>query len=425
MASSSSPEGTRKLSWHATWAMAVGGMIGGGIFSVLGVVVEAAGRWAWVSFLIAGAIALATAESYVRLARRFGEGGGAFMFLREVHREGLAGSLSWVLIVGYTLTISVYAFTFGHYLMEVFGASPLLARGAGVAAVAVLAVVNLRGVGSSATVEVFTVWGKLVILLGLGAIGLWRFEPAQLEVASQPGLVGIVVGAAAVFMAYEGFQLLAYDYADIQQPERTLASAMPIAVITVAAIYVVVTLGAASLVGAPTLVEQREVALAAAGRAAAGHVGLVLVSVAAIFSTSSAINATLFATARLAVVVAEDGELPSWVDHRNQHDVPDRALLTLGGLAAVLAATLGLTALVEAASLVFLLTFAVVNVVALRVFDERRWLAGLGAAGAGSALVVLTVRLVSDHPVALGVLVAVIAAATLARPLLLRGASGT
>lgn len=92
---------------NATWSMAVGGMVGGGIFAVLGVVMDRAGRWAWLSFLIGGVIALATAYSYAELSVRFGESGGAFLFLREIHHEGIAGSLSWVLIVGYVLTSAV------------------------------------------------------------------------------------------------------------------------------------------------------------------------------------------------------------------------------------------------------------------------------------------------------------------------------
>lgn len=121
------------MGFNATWSMAVGGMVGGGIFSVLGVVVELADKWAWASFVVAGLIALATAHSYAALARRFSEGGGAFTFLRHMHRNGLAGSLSWVLIVGYVLTISVYAFTFGHYLGEVVGLGPWFPRAAGAA----------------------------------------------------------------------------------------------------------------------------------------------------------------------------------------------------------------------------------------------------------------------------------------------------
>ena len=111
---------SEKMSFNATWSMAVGGMVGGGIFSVLGVIIHTAGQWAWLSFILAGLIALISAHSYSQLAIKYQEGGGAFTFLREINHVGLAGSLSWVLIMGYILTISVYAFTFGHYVAHVF-----------------------------------------------------------------------------------------------------------------------------------------------------------------------------------------------------------------------------------------------------------------------------------------------------------------
>jgi amino acid transporter len=201
-----------KLGLNATWSMAVGGMVGGGIFSVLGVVVSLAGGLAWLSFVVAGLIALATAVSYVALADELGEGGGAFTFLRTFHHQSLAASLSWVLIVGYVLTMSVYAFTFGHYLGEVLGLGPLAVRLAAVVIVAALVIVNLRGVGDSARLEIVAVWAKLAVLLVLAAIGLWRFDSANLGAGVPTGdLGGVIVGAASVFMAYEGFQLLTYD----------------------------------------------------------------------------------------------------------------------------------------------------------------------------------------------------------------------
>ena len=128
------------MGWNATFSMAVGGMIGGGIFSVLGVVVAIAGSWAWASFVLGGAVAFVTALSYIRLAERFGEGGGAFTFLSRLSHRSLAGSLSWLLIAGYVLTTAVYAFTFGHYLSNVVGGGGLLAVGI----MATLAAVNVR-----------------------------------------------------------------------------------------------------------------------------------------------------------------------------------------------------------------------------------------------------------------------------------------
>lgn len=412
---------TKGMGLNATWSMAVGGMVGGGIFAVLGVVVDRAGQWAWLSFLLGGAIALATAYSYAELSARFQEAGGAFLFLRKIHHEGIAGSLSWVLIVGYVLTLSVYASTFGNYVGEVIGWGAVANRTLAVGIIMVLALLNLKGTGSSALLEIVTVWGKIALLVALAVAGLATFEPEALTRGVEPrGVNGAILGAAAVFMAYEGFQLLTYDYDEIEKPNTTLRRALVLAVVAVTGIYIVVTLGATSLVGAETIVKDREIALVAAGREAWGMLGVVLVSAAAALSTGSAINATLFATARLADKVATDGELPAVARHRNSHEVPDRTLLVLAAMGAALAAIGSLGSLVEAASLVFLFTFGVVNTIAISQLTKRRWIPALGALGASVAVVVLTIDLVQTAPLALLALGGLIIIATTVRPLILR-----
>ena len=409
--------GVHKMGFNATWSMAVGGMVGGGIFSVLGVVVMLAGKWAWLSFTIAGLIALATAYSYSKLAEKFGEGGGAFTFLREVNHEHFAGSLSWVLIFGYILTISVYAFTFGHYVAHVFDFGAWMPRTCALIIVFALTAVNLKGVGESALLEIITVWGKLLILLGLASIGLWKWQPSQLTAGIESkGLLGAFIGAASVFMAYEGFQLLTYDYEDIRNPKKTLPWAIVSAVVVVIFVYVVVAIGATMLVGAQTIVENKEVAIAVAGREALGTWGLGLATIAAAFSTASAINATLFATARLMHQVAEDRELPPILCHRNENGVPDRPVMIIGATGSVLAVVGSLSMLVEAASLAFLFTFAAVNVIAFLQFRKHRWIFALGSAGAGIAAVVLVGRLIVEAPIALGLLTIVGLIATFGRP---------
>ncbi|HPF62356.1 MAG TPA: APC family permease [Gemmatimonadales bacterium] len=410
-----------KLGFSATWAMAVGGMVGGGIFSTLGVVIGIAGGWAWLSFVVAGLIALAAGYSYVRLAAHYGEGGGAFTFLREIGRTELAGSLSWVLIVGYVLTNAVYAFTFGEYLGHVVGLGPWFPRLSAVGIIGAFVVLNLRGVGEAGGVETFLVWFKLVALLALAGWGLAHWAPPMLTRNVPPSGFGAgLFGAASVFMAYEGFQLLTYDYDDIDDPDRTLPRAVLSAIVVVIGVYVVVALGTAMLIGADQVIAHKEVALAIAGRAAAGTTGLVVVTVAAAFSTGSAINSTLFATARLAHTVARAGELPATLDHHNQAGIPDRAVIALGTLAAVLAVIGSLTTLVEAASLAFLFTFAVVCALAWRERAGLRAWTGLGALAATAATITLIVRLVRTDPVALGFLAALVLLATIGRPWLLR-----
>ena len=409
-----------KLGFNGAWSMAVGGMIGGGIFSTLGVVVSIAGSLAWLSFTVAGIIALAAGYSYVKLAATYDEGGGAFTFLREINAKGFAGSLSWALIVGYVLTNAVYAFTFGQYVGHVAGLGAWFPRTAAVAIMVLFIGLNLRGVGEAGAVEIFLVWFKLLVLLGLATWGIIKWDPGKLsQGVPDVGINAALFGAASIFMAYEGFQLLTYDYEDIRAPHKTLARAVLSAIVVVIIVYIAVALGTTMLIGADQVVMHEEVALAIAGRQALGTFGLVVVTIGAAFSTGSAINSTLFATARLASTVAESGELPIGLAHRNTAGIPNRAVFGLGMAAAVLAAAGTLTALVEAASLSFLFTFTVVC--GLAYYQQAGWRAitGPGALAAAAASFALIIRLVRINPLALIFLGLLVLIAVFGRPVLL------
>jgi amino acid transporter len=410
----------KKMSFNAAWSMAVGGMVGGGIFSVTGVVINTAGQWAWLSFLLAGLIALASAFSYSQLSIKYREGGGAFTFLREINHEGLAGSLSWVLILGYILTISVYAFTFGHYVAHVLTLGVWFPRLLGLSVIVVLALVNLRGVGDASMVEIVTVWGKISVLLGLALLGITRWHPEALTAGIDPKpWSSAIVGAATIFMAYEGFQLLAYDYEALRNPNKTLTRASLSAVVSVIVIYILVTFGATMLVGAESLIEQEEVALSVAGERALGTIGLILVTIAAAFSTGSAINATLFSTGRLMESVAEKRDLPDLLARENRSNVPYYAVLVIAGLAALLSVVGSLGSLVESASLIFLLTFGTVNVIAYREAVRKRIFCLLGAIGCFIAVLLSSREQIQKNPVQLIIVLILILLALIGRPYLL------
>jgi len=355
----------KKLGFNATWSMAVGGMVGGGIFSVLGLIIQTAGQWAWLSFVIAGVIGFISAYSYSKLATKFEEGGGAFTYLRAMDQDGPAGSLAWILIIGYVLSLSVYGFTFGHYISHAVSWGPWATRLISLAVVTILTLINLKGTQDSSGIEIFIVWGKLIVLVGLAIFGLFHWDATKLVEGIEPKSIGnSISGAATIFIAYQGFQLLSYDYSDMKNPKRTLPMATLTAVLAVIVIYVIVTLGATTLVGAETMIQQKEVALSLAAKAAFGKTGLILMTIAAAFSTASAINATLFSTSRLMDDIAIKKSLPETFAKENKNKIPYVGLLTIGIFSTLLAMFGSLSALVSATSLIFLFAFGVVNFVA-------------------------------------------------------------
>lgn len=148
--------------------------------------------------------------------------------------------------------------------------------------------------------------------------------------------------------------------------------------------------------------------------------GLIVVTIAAAFSTGSAINSTLFATARLVSTVAENGELPELLDHKNTAGIPDRDVIALGSAAAVLAAIGTLNVLVEIASLAFLFTFAIVCGLAFQKRSGSRVITGFGALTGVVASIGLIFQLIRTDPMAIVLLGILVIIAVFGRPLLLR-----
>lgn len=405
----------------SVFALATGGMVGGGIYVALGVVVEASAQWAWLSFLLAGIVAVTSAYSYARLSVKFGKSGGAFEFLEELNHKGLAGALSWALLAGYVLTIALYAFAFGEYVSHAFGGGIWLKRGLAIAAMGGLTLLNLAGLGKMTRVEIVIVVGNLLALIVLGVAGLFAWNPDMLVEGIEAKPLGAsVIGAAAIFVSYEGFQLLTYEYDEIEQGPRRFVPLLLGSAVSVVIIYIAVALGAVMLLGAGATIEEKGVSLASAATRAFGPWGLVFMTVAAGFATSAAINSTLFSSSKLAKRVAEEGELPSLFTRTNGQEAPSAAIIVFGVLAALLAVTGSLSQIVEAASLVFLTTFLTVNVICLRHTDGPAWLPAIGIL-LGSVLgAALIWRLYHNAPMSLAAVVIIMLAAFLLRPVLMR-----
>ncbi len=369
--------------------MAIGGMIGGGIFSVLGVTIDLAGHLAFAAFLLGGVIAGLTAHAYARLALHAGRAGGPFTYLREEGHTQAAAWVAWLLIVGYVFALAVYTFTFGHYLANVLGAPVLVARLSGVGIMVIFAAINLRGVATSGLTEDVIVFTKLAVLAGISAIGIGMFSPSRLAPLDNMGLLGVFLGAAVIFVAYEGFELVPYDYDDISEPRRTVPRALYLSVGVVVLVYVAVTLASQMLLSDQAIVGEKEVAFAVVGERALGSFGLWAATLGAVFSTSSAINATLFSTARLVRDVSAARELPARLA-RERGGLPVGAVAWLALFGAAFSLLPGITEIVSFGSLTFLLVFGLINLLHARHTARAGWdrrLAYLGAVACFAAAV--------------------------------------
>jgi amino acid transporter len=386
--------------------MGVGGMVSGGIYAVLGVAMRQAGNAVSLSYLIAGVITLLTAYSYLKLTLHFGEHGGVFSFVEHiVDSPTVAAYVGWVLIVGYIGVMAMYAFAFGAYTLTAARAvagtelPQLLRPVISVLIVAVFVGLNLRGVTETGLFEDIAVYIKIVILLSLAALGVAFYDGSVTAVDFfSEGVVSPITGFAIIFVSYEGFQLLVYDYEDIDDVERTLPIGMYLAIAIAMLIYVSVSFMATLHLTPGQLVAHEEVALAEAvsNIPVLGGAGFVLVILSAMKSTSSGINATLFGTARLVHKIATEGALPRVFSFRNREGIPVYSVVLMGGLTATLAAFGTLKQITEFGSVAFLISFAVTNYTNVRLADEtgsNRLIPTLGLVGTAAAIPIVLYHL--------------------------------
>ncbi len=328
----------------------------------------------------------------------------------------LGALTAWLLILGYIVTLAVYAFTFGHYFANVLGGSDAVSRVAAVGVLILFFGINLRGVSASALTEDAVVFIKLIALCAISAVGVWHFSAHRLAPLANHGVGGLVLGAASIFVAYEGFELLAYDYDDIDNPKRTLPRALYVSVLVVIVVYILVTLGAQMLVSDAVIVSQKEVAFATVGREAFGPVGRGIATFAALLATCSAINATLFSSARQMRDLADANELPVRLE-REVNGLPVAALAMLTILASAFAMLPGLLEVLAFGSVTFLGVFALVNHLAARATRKPipRIVAHAGSAACVGAIIALGFELAEHDRPGLVLIVACVLGLILAR----------
>jgi amino acid transporter len=360
-----------KLGLKELVAMGVGGMVGGGIFSVLGLAIAQAGHAAPIAFALGGSIALVTGLSYARLGLAFRSDGGSFTYLEHAFRHpNVAGLGGWLLLSGYVGTLALYAFTFGVYGGAMFGQTahlPAIQHLLESLILLVFLAVNLYGVKAAGNTEDVIVMVKVLILALFAVVGVFYVRADHVLPVFSRGQMGVVMGAGLVFVAYEGFELIPNAVNEMKNPNRDLPRGIIISITATIVIYVLVSLVAVGNLLPDEIDRYKEYALAVAAKPFLGHAGFLLIGLAALLSAASAINATLFGTARLGMVMAQDRALPMVFSHRERtKDIPWVSLLLITAAALLFVNTTDLTIISSFASSTFLLVFASINLSALR-----------------------------------------------------------
>ena len=173
----------KKLGFWEVTSIGIGGMVGGGIFAVLGLSVELTTGGAPAAFLIAGIVALVTSYSYARLSVTYPSQGGTVAFLDRAFGSGLlTGSVNILLWISYIVMLALYAFAFGSYGASFFPPASQLFWKHVLITVSVVGItgLNLLNAKLIGEVEDWVVLLKLVILFFFIGVGVWGIDQTRL-----------------------------------------------------------------------------------------------------------------------------------------------------------------------------------------------------------------------------------------------------
>lgn len=357
-------------------AIALGGMIGGGIFTVLGISVSLIGVFTPIAFLIGGVVAYLAAYSYIKLGVYYKDEGATYSFFKKTFADSAfaASLIGWWVIFGYISTLALYAYTFSSYAISgfAFGESELARKGVAGGIILLFTMINLWSVKGMGRIEDLMVYVKLVILVVIAFVLINHSNttiPMLIQNNPPVDLLSILIVASLTFVAFEGFQLVINAVNEMEKPETNIPKAIYIAVTLAMLIYFILAFGAIVSIPLKDIIANQEYALAAGANDILGNWGTELVIIGALLATSSAISGTVFGASRQIAVIAEDGYFPSLLAHRKNH-IPVYAIIAMALFAFVLILIGNLKVILEFGSVTFLLVSLLMAFANLKIYKQ-------------------------------------------------------
>lgn len=377
----------RHLGLTAATGVGLGAIVGGGILVLAGAAFRETGPSAILAFAVNGIVALMTALSFAEMSSMFPESGGAYTFAKKVLTVRAAFGVGWVLWFAYIVAGVLYALGFAEYAVlaigEAFeatsGSVPAWLNGRpalsalAVGAMGVYSILLVRKSEGGGQIETV---GKLIVFAVLLVLGVWALATSPsgtvregLTPFLEHGTSGLLTAMGFTFIALQGFDLIATVGGEVKNPERNIPRAMLTSLGIALAVYLPLLFLVSTVGTEPgqTISEMSTSRPATVMADAAYHFGGVfgywLVIVAAVLSTLSALSANVLAASRIALQMANDRTLPRVLEQRHSsRGTPVMAVYaTALAMAFILLMVPNVSAAGAAASLIFLISFAMVH----------------------------------------------------------------
>jgi APA family basic amino acid/polyamine antiporter len=343
----------RKLGLLHIFCLASGAMISSGIFILPGLAHAKAGPAVVFSYFLAGILALCGLMSIAELTTAMPKAGGDYFYVSRGIGPGvgtIAGLLSW-----FSLSLkSAFAIIGIAVLVEPF--IPFNWHFIAAAGCVIFILLNLLGTREAANFQVVLVIGLLILMIafivrGFGQINVQYFEPFV-----PYGYKSVFAAAGFVFVSYGGLVQIASMAGEVRNPGRTIPSAMVMSLVSILILYVLMVFITSGVLGGEQL-DNSLTPIADAAEIFAGRFGYIAVGVASALAFITTANGGIMTASRYLVALGKDRLLPPGLSKVSRKKQTPYAAVLVTGFVISTVVFIKLDTLVEAASIVFILSY--------------------------------------------------------------------
>lgn len=310
----------------------IGGMIGAGIYAIIGEAAALGGNMLWLSFVIASIVALLTALSYAEFVSRFPDSGGSYEYIKQSLGNKSALIMSVFMLFTGIVAAAAIAISFASYLTRLWDFPSYIIV---IGIVALMALFNILGAKYS---SYYNSLATIITLIGLTVVIAFCITDLGSTDLTQPndfGWNGVIAGGALVFFSYVGFEDLVKMAEETKNPEKVIPKGLLLSGIVVLVMYVLIAISAVSVLNWNELAKA-DGPLAAVIETKLGTLGATGLVIVALFATSKTILSNILGTSRLLYDIARDNNmqwLKKFTTISGIGNAPNYAILTVAFIA--------------------------------------------------------------------------------------------
>ena len=347
----------KKLGLFAAILFSIGSILGGGIFSLTGIIIKISGYYSILGLFVAFLIILISAFSYSRLVSFYPYDGGGYLFAKEILGNFWGFISGWGVYISACIFIAFVLHVFGLYFSEFFLNSIIPQIYLSLLAFLILIVLAFLNFSESGWFEGGLVIINILIILIFILLGIVFYHAGFIEKLKYNHSSDIIAAIGVIFVSFMGFQSLANISQEVKNPQKVIPKAIVISLSFVLIIYILLTVVVLSTLNSGFGVSS----VVFSAKKVLGNFFL-LIPFAAVVSTLSAANSNIIAAQKTIQYMAKEKQISNKFSRENKKGVPFVALIFLSIVVILFLIFTNIVFLVQVASFLVMFLFILINI---------------------------------------------------------------